>query len=65
VPTIELTEEQRGIVVAALAQTDYAFRHGDWQCLEAAARHAALALKYFGQKTAAEEEAEEDEDEDD
>jgi len=64
-PTIELTDEQRRIVVSALAQTDYAFHHGDWEALEAAAHNAAVALKYFGQKTAAEEEAEEEEDEDD
>jgi len=64
-PTIELTDEQHRTVVAALAQADYAFHAGDMDCLEAAAHNAALALKYFGQKTAAEEEAEEDEDEDD
>jgi len=60
-PTIELTDEQQRIVVAALSQADYACHHGDWDCLEAAAHNAALALKYFGQKTAAEEEAEEQE----
>jgi hypothetical protein len=63
-PTIELTDEQRRIVVAALAQTDYAFHHGDWDALEAAAHNSAVALKYFGQKTAAEEEAEEQEEDD-
>ncbi len=64
-PTIELTDEQYRTVVAALAQTDYACHAGDMECLEAAAENAAIALKYFGQKTAAEEEAEEEEDEDD
>jgi hypothetical protein len=30
------------------------------ECLAAAAKNAALALKYFGQKTAAEEDDDED-----
>jgi hypothetical protein len=64
-PTIELTDEQYRTVIAALSQTDHAWHHGDQYCLGAAAENAAIALKYFGQKTAAEEEAEEEEDEDD
>jgi hypothetical protein len=64
-PTIKLTAAQHRTVVAALAQMDYGHRHGDWDALDAAAHNAALSLKYFGQKTAAEEEAEEEEDEDD
>jgi hypothetical protein len=59
-PTIELTDEQYRTVVAALAQTDYACHAGDMECLDAAAKNAALALKYFGQKTAAEEDDDED-----
>jgi hypothetical protein len=61
-PTLDLTDEQRRIIVAALSQTDYAFHHGNWEALEAAAHNSAVALKYFGQKTAAAEEEEEDED---
>jgi len=63
--TIKLSAAQHRTVVAALAQMDYGHRHGDWDALDAAAHNAALSLKYFGQKTAAEEEAEEEEDEDD
>lgn len=61
-PTIDLTDEQYRTVIAALSQTDYAFHHGDYYALDAAAHNASRALKFFGEKTAAEEEAEEDND---
>ena len=60
-PTIDLTDEQYRTVIAALAQTDYACHHGDSDALDAAAHNAGLALKFFGEKTAAEEAAEQEE----
>ena len=57
---VTLTEEQYRLLVCAAAQTDYGVPNGDWDCLEAAAHNAALALASVGEKTAAEERAEEE-----
>lgn len=56
-----LTDEQYRLFVTVAAQLDYAYYHGDGDCLEAAYDHAKMALKSIGEKTSEEE----DEDEDD
>lgn len=58
-----LTDEQYRLVVTVAAQTDYGVYHGNRECLEAAASHAALLLRELGEKTAAEEAEEEAPDE--
>lgn len=63
--TYRITAEQRRLIICVAAQVDYACEDGDWDCLEASAHNAALLLKSFGEKTAAEERAEEAEEEDD
>lgn len=57
---VTLTKEQYDLLVCAAAQTDYGVPNGDWDCLDAAAHNAALALASIGEKTAAEEKAEEE-----
>ena len=57
--TYKITAKQRRLMIAVAAQVDYAYAEGDWDCLEASADNAALLLKSFGEKTAAEERAEE------
>ena len=63
--TYRITAEQRRLMITVAAQTDYGCMEGDWECLEAAAHNAALLLKSFGEKTAAEEKAERDAEEED
>lgn len=63
--TYKITAEQRQLAITVAAQVDYACENGDWDCLEASAHNAALLLKSFGEKTAAEERAEEAEEDDD
>lgn len=63
--TYRITAEQRQLIVAVAAQVDYAYVEGDWDCLEASAHNAALLLKSFGEKTAAEEKAEREAEEED
>jgi hypothetical protein len=62
--TYTITEKQRRLIITVAAQVDYACEDGDWDCLEASAHNAALLLKSFGEKTAAEERAEEEEEDD-
>ena len=57
---VTLTEEQFDLLLVTAAQCDYACEEGDWDCMEAAGRNAALALKAIGEKTRAEERAEEE-----
>lgn len=63
--TYKITAEQRQLAIMVAAQVDYACENGDFDCLEASAHNAALLLKSFGEKTAAEERAEQDEEDDD
>lgn len=63
-----LTEEQYQLFVTVAAQLDYAYYHGDGDCLEAAYENARMALESIGEKTSEEETSEEEafgEDEDD
>lgn len=63
-----LTEEQYQLFVTVAAQLDYAYYHGDGDCLEAAYENARMALESIGEKTSEEEASEEEafgEDEDD
>ncbi len=50
-----LDDKTYDLVVTALAQSDYAFYHGDGDCAEAAERHLALALHALGQRTSQDE----------
>ena len=63
--TYKITAEQRRLAIMVAAQVDYACENGDFDCLEASAHNAAMLLKSFGEKTAAEERAEEEEEDDD
>ena len=56
-------ESSYRLLVTAAAQVDYGMLSRDWNCLDAAAHHAALALTAIGEKTAAEERSEEEEEE--
>jgi hypothetical protein len=55
-----LTDEQYRLCITVAAQLDYAYFHGDGECLEAAYEHAKTLLKLLGEKTAEEEQEEEE-----
>lgn len=56
-----LTDEQYQLFVTVAAQLDYAYYHGDGDCLEAAYENARMALESIGEKTSEEEADDEEE----